>query len=143
MLSNNIGFSDEVIIDLIMRAPTLANFALIAAVCFVCSAGANESRDERTTLRENSFAIYALSRGKGIPEAAREVLRKAREWLDEAKQTGSVVGITQTRIGLEGETCLCAEFTDVESMQAMLKRIRAFTKGVELINLVVEPCDDG
>jgi len=109
----------------------------------VCSAGANEFRDERTTLRENSFAIYALSRGKGIPQAAREVLRKAREWLDEAKQTGSVVRLTQTRIGLEGETRLCVEFADSESAEAMLKRIRAFTKGVELINLVVEPCDQG
>ncbi len=126
-----------------MQAPTLANFALIASVCFVCSAGANEFRDERTTLRENSFAIYALSRGKGIPQAAREVLRKAREWLDEAKQTGSVVRLTQTRIGLEGETRLCVEFADSESAEAMLKRIRAFTKGVELINLVVEPCDQG
>ena len=122
---------------------TLAKFVVIAVLCLVCSVTANGLQKERTIVPPRSFAVYALSRGHGVPEAAREVLRKVRAWLDQAKQAGSVVDIRETRIGLEGETRLCVEFADSESAQAMLKRIRAFTKGVELINLVVEPCDDG
>lgn len=128
---------------LIMRSHTLAKFVVIAAWCFVCSVRANELQEERTIVPHRSFAIYALSRGNGVPEAAREVLKKVRAWLDEAKQAGSVVDIRDTRIGLEGETRLCAEFADSESAQALLKRVRALAEGVALINLVVEPCDGG
>ncbi|MGH8658666.1 MAG: hypothetical protein ACREV4_09400 [Gammaproteobacteria bacterium] len=126
-----------------MRSYTLAKFVVIAALCFVGSASANELQEERTIVPGRSFAIYALSRGKGVPEAGREVLRKVRAWLDEAKRAGSVVDIRQTRIGLEGETRLCAEFADSESTQAMLKRVRVLAEDVELMNLVVEPCDGG
>ncbi|MGH8611795.1 MAG: hypothetical protein ACREYF_07065 [Gammaproteobacteria bacterium] len=122
---------------------TLAKFVVIAVLCLVCSVRANGLQEERTIVPRRSFAVYALSRGHGVPEAAREVLRKVRAWLDQAKQAGSVVDIRQTRIGVEGETRMCAEFADSESAQAMLKRVRALAEGIELMNLVVEPCDGG
>ncbi len=89
-----------------------------------------------------SFALYVLSRGKGVPEPARNVLRDARAMLEEAKQEGKVVGLKQTRLGLEGETRLCAEFADREAAGEMRERIARLMQGVELVNLVVEPCSD-
>ena len=89
-----------------------------------------------------SVALYVLSRGKGVPEPARQVLREARAILEEAQYEGKVVGLKQTRIGLEGETRLCAVFNDREVAAEMIKRLRALTQGVELVNLVVEPCSD-
>lgn len=89
-----------------------------------------------------SVALYVLSRGKGVPEPARQVLREARAILEEAQFEGKVVRLKQTRLGLEGETRLCAEFKDREVAEAMIERLRALTRDVELVNLVVERCVD-
>ncbi|MGH8605272.1 MAG: hypothetical protein ACREXR_21530 [Gammaproteobacteria bacterium] len=55
---------------------TLAKFVVIAVLCLVCSVRANGLQEERTIVPRRSFAVYALSRGHGVPQAAREVLRK-------------------------------------------------------------------
>lgn len=120
------------------------NRASLMVICLVGNLGASCAEGVRLAPADQGFALYALSRGKGVPAAARDAMIKAREWLDDAKRTGRVVHIVETRIGLEGETRLCAEFADLESSQTMLERIRELVEGVELINLVVEPCrDDG
>jgi len=87
-----------------------------------------------------SISVYALSRGKGVPGPAREVLTQARDLLKAAQDRGEVVRMREQRIGIEGETRLCAEFSRGESAQTMIDRIQQLGQGVELINVKVEPC---
>ena len=90
----------------------------------------------------SSFSLYTLSQGRGVPAPAREALSEARRWLEEAKEQGKIVTLQHTRVGLEGESRLCVKFKDRDEAQAMLERIRQLVQGVELMNLVVEPCAD-
>jgi len=86
------------------------------------------------------FAVYALSRGKGVPEPTRGALRKAHTLLVGAQQRGEVIRLKETRIGLEGETRICVEAKDVAAARALLLELRAMAENVELFNVVVEPC---
>ncbi|MGD9852708.1 MAG: hypothetical protein AB7T38_15730 [Nitrospirales bacterium] len=87
-----------------------------------------------------SFSIYALSRGTGVPEEARKVLEEARILLKKAQEQGIVTRLIDRRIGLEGETQLCAEFRDADSSREIFSHIRNISLGVDLINLKVESC---
>ena len=87
-----------------------------------------------------SFALYALSRAKGVPPEAREVLRRVRALLESDRKRGVAVKIETTTLGLEGETRLCAEYEDSGAAEKALARARDLAKGVDLLNLVVEPC---
>jgi hypothetical protein len=60
--------------------------------------------------------------------------------LEAARRDGAVATLRQTRIGLEGEVRLCAEFSDVRRAQEMLARAREMATRVELLNVVEEPC---
>ena len=66
------------------------------------------------------FALYALSRGKGVPAPTRAALEKAHVLLEDARQRGAVLALKQTRIGLEGETRLCVEAKDAARVAALL-----------------------
>jgi hypothetical protein len=56
---------------------------------------------------------------------------------------GLAVRIEVSRIGLEGETKLCAEYEDPRAAEQAFERARALVKGVELVNLAREPCPKG
>lgn len=87
-----------------------------------------------------SFAVYALSRGRGVPQATRTAWQAVWEMLEKARREGTVLQLQQTRIGLEGEVRLCAEFADSRRAQEMLARAREMTTGVDLLNVVEESC---
>ncbi|MFZ1745029.1 MAG: hypothetical protein WBO24_02835 [Nitrospirales bacterium] len=87
-----------------------------------------------------SIAVYALSRGKGVPEQAIEVLAHSRTLLKSAQERGEVRRMVEQRIGIEGETRLCAEFSDVESAHSIIEQIQQLGEGVDLINVKLEPC---
>ena len=87
-----------------------------------------------------SFSVYTLSRGKGVPEEARNVLEEARGLLKTAHEEGAVTRLTDQRIGLEGETRLCAEFRDGDSARTILSRIQNLSRGIDLVNVTIEPC---
>lgn len=87
-----------------------------------------------------SFSIYALSRGKGVPEEARNVLDKARALLKTAQEQGAVTRLTDQRIGLEGETRVCAELRDPDSASELFSHIQQISLGVDLINVKIEAC---
>ena len=90
----------------------------------------------------SSFSVYALSKGKGVPERARQVFQQARAVLEDAQRQGKVVQLKQARIGLEGETRLCAEFHSSTIAQELFAQIRKLGEGIELLNVVMEPCPD-
>ena len=113
--------------------------ALAAVAPSVWASGVkNDTRAAEKSTAE--FAVYALSRGKGVPEPTRGALKKARALLEGAKQRGEVIRIKEARIGLEGETRLCVESKDVAAARALLRELRAIGENVELFNVVVEPC---
>jgi len=90
----------------------------------------------------NSFSVYALSKGKGVPEKTRQALQQIRALLEDAQRQGNVVQLKQTRIGLEGETRLCAEFSSATVAQELFEQSRKLSAGIELLNVVMEPCPD-
>jgi len=87
-----------------------------------------------------SFSIYALSRGKGVPAEARNVLDKARAFLKMAQEEGTVTRLTDQRIGLEGETRVCVELRDADSASELFSHIKQMSLGVDLINVKIESC---
>lgn len=87
-----------------------------------------------------SLAIYILSRGRGVPERTRAVYQEIQALLKEQQATSLITNLSTRRIGLEGETRLCAEFRDRTEARATLEKIRKLAAGVELLNVVEEPC---
>ena len=115
----------------------------ILALAALSPSGEASGVKSQTRAAEKSgaeFAVYALSRGKGVPEPTRGALRKAHTLLEGAKQRGEVIKLKETRIGLEGETRLCVEAKDVDAARALLLELRAMAEKVELFNVVVEAC---
>ncbi len=84
--------------------------------------------------------MYTLSRGKGVPEAARAALARAEAVLQGLRSQGADITVAKERIGLEGETRLCVTFADGGLAGDALERIRRIASGVDLVNLVEEPC---
>lgn len=125
-----------------MRAVRAAQIIAIALVCLAGQGYAKAAHDGLPEPITTSFAVYSLSRGKGVPEPARDLLRQARALLDEAKQQGTEVTIRHMRIGLEGETRLCAAFADPMAARDMLARIRELARDVELVNVAIESCSE-
>lgn len=87
-----------------------------------------------------SISVYALSRGKGVPDQAREVLTQSRAILKTAQERGEVLRIIEQRFGIEGETRVCAEFSQEASAHSMMDQIQQLAQGVDLINIEIEPC---
>ena len=112
---------------------------LIAAVA-ACANDPVTDRPAAASFEPRSFALYALSRGKGVPERARAVLDQAGSMLKDLQARGADLTLTQERIGLEGETRLCATFADASLAEETLERIRRLASGVDLVNLTEEPC---
>jgi hypothetical protein len=87
-----------------------------------------------------SISVYALSRGKGVPDQAREVLAQTRTLFKAAQERGEVLRVAEQRIGIEGEMRLCAEFSHADSFRSLLDRIQNLSQGVDLVNVKIEPC---
>lgn len=85
-------------------------------------------------------AVYALSRGKGVPDATREAREKARALFEELRTRKLVLDIQETRVGIEGERRICAVFGTARDAADAVKQLRALAEGVELFNIVLEPC---
>jgi hypothetical protein len=77
-----------------------------------------------------------------VPEKAREVLEQVRKLAEADQRRGLKVTIQASRIGLEGETRICVEYGDPDAASRALERAKALARGVDLVNLVVEPCGD-
>jgi hypothetical protein len=117
--------------------------AVLLGMCVItagCALATPTDGQERTVAAPRSVALYALSRGRGVPQPTRTAWQAAWSLLEAARRDGKVVRLEQARIGLEGETRLCAEFDDPQAAQEMVDRVRAVVRDVELLNLVEEPC---
>jgi hypothetical protein len=119
---------------------TFASVTLLFGLLLVTGACADSAPETTPVFPDNSFALYALSRGKGVPAPARQAMQRVRGLLEEARQRGDVLSLVQTRIGLEGETRLCATFATSDAARAAWVQARRFVEGTDLVNLVIEPC---
>lgn len=87
-----------------------------------------------------SIVVTTLSRGKGVPAETRDAYKQIRVVLEQQQANATVTTLQAERIGLEGETRLCAEFKDTRDAQAALVEIRKLAAGVDLLNVVEAPC---
>lgn len=90
--------------------------------------------------REPGVAVFALSRGAGVPEATRAALERVRALFETARSEGRVLRIEETRIGLEGEIRLCAVPRDAAAGESLLAEVKRAAQGAPLFNVVAEPC---
>lgn len=124
---------------------SLYNAKYLFRLCLLIIAGLLISSSTSATspsFPDNSFALYAMSRVSGVLAPTREAVQRVRFLLEEARQRGEVLSLVHTQIGYEGATRLCATFATPDAARAAWEQARLFTEGVELINLVVEPCDE-
>ncbi len=68
------------------------------------------------------------------------VLNQARQVLKAGQDQGKVKRLVDRRIGLEGETQLCAEFSDEQAADQFFKELHHFGHGVDLVNIKKERC---
>jgi hypothetical protein len=87
-----------------------------------------------------TFSIYALSRGKGVPAEAHDAQQKVQELVETDRKRGIQVKVEATRIGIEGERRLCVTYENPREGARALARVRAIVRGIDLVNLVEEPC---
>lgn len=89
---------------------------------------------------QTSIAVTTLSKGRGVPEPTRASYQRVRALLEDKQRAAQLSELAVKRMGLEGETRLCAEFRDPAQARAALAEIRKLTDGVELINVEPAPC---
>jgi hypothetical protein len=124
-----------------MRIPTSGQWiALAVGFLGVGACGSAPRSASPPATASKSITVETLSIGTGVPQAARDVLNQAQGLFEQAKAKGTVVSIKQSRIGLEGETRLCADFSDPEAAHKALMALENLAKGVKLVNIRNEPC---
>jgi len=111
-----------------------------AAGCVLAVASAAAGQEKKPPADMTSFAVFALSRGKGVPEAARGALSKVEQVTEADTRRGVRVQTRRTRIGLEGETKLCVEYGSAADARRAFEQVEKIVKDVELVNLVPGPC---
>ena len=121
------------------RSPRVRYAALASALCLAIAGCADGKPPEPAPNATFSFAIYALSRGKGVPDAARDALRQVDEALQRAA-LGDGIRIHRSTIGLEGETRVCVEIDDPDGGAKLFETIQGIVEGVALMNLIAEIC---
>jgi len=122
-----------------MGSPVLTRGLPLLLAMVVCDSCSNAAKEPPPASSPYCFAVYALSRGKGVPDSARQALEKARTFLEEGKKSGAVLRIQETPIGLEGEKRLSVEFKDDGEFRRAKAKILELITGLELINLKDEP----
>lgn len=116
-------------------------FLAIPILLIETGAGCAEIKTSELNVSEaSSFSVYALSRGKGVPDEARQVLDHARQVLSQGQEQGEVKRLVDRRIGLEGETRLCAEFAEEQVADRYFEQLHRRSLGVDLVNIKKETC---
>jgi hypothetical protein len=89
---------------------------------------------------DTDIAVYALSRGKGVPDRARQALRAARNLFAKWGAEGRVLDLIDTPLGFEGDTRLCARFATPVDARRALQELDDLARGVDLFQVKAEPC---
>jgi len=92
------------------------------------------------SLQNPSFAIYALSKGRGVPDDTYSAYTGVRQYLQNLQEQGHVLQLTETRIGLEGERRLCVAFSNSTTAHNACETVCQRTRHLQLINIRNESC---
>lgn len=95
--------------------------------------------DHPPSAQPTSITITALSRGRGVPTATRDMFRQLRQQL-ETEHAQAVTDLSVERIGLEGETRLCVRFQQRAQAEAALARLKQQAGDVELLDISAASC---
>ena len=87
-----------------------------------------------------TIVIHVLSRGKGVPMQTRDTYKQIHALLEQRRSDAAITRMESSRMGLEGETRLCVEFSDRDQAANTLAEIRKLAAGADLLNIVEEPC---
>jgi hypothetical protein len=91
-------------------------------------------------LELQSFALYALSRGRGVSESGQKAIADFRELIRNMKAEGHTIEVSDTRIGIEGETRICASFTSRELAGKAWMQMQRSLVAADLVQLKPERC---
>ena len=94
----------------------------------------------RAAAAATSFAVVALSRGRGVPAEAREGLKRVSAMVEEDRARGVRVESRSERIGLEGETRLCVEYESAAEGRRAMEKAEQIARGVDLLRVEAGPC---
>ena len=86
------------------------------------------------------IAVYALSRGEGVPGEARQALRPARDLFARWGAEGRVLDLIDTPVGFEGDTRVCARFASPADAASALKQLGELGRDVDLFQVRPERC---
>lgn len=123
------------------RRAAVGALILLASASACADADGGDEGARSASAETSSLALYALSRGQGVPPEAKAALAEARSMLQDLQARDPELAITEERIGLEGETRLCVTFPDAGQAERAEARLTAMTAGVDLLNLTREPCN--
>ncbi len=87
-----------------------------------------------------SFAVYVLSIGRGVPEETYETYQSVKSQLQQMRDQKLVSLLLESRIGIEGERRLCVAFTDATVARNTWIDVCETLLDVPLINLEIEEC---
>lgn len=105
------------------------------------TAGEGSGGDPPAAVLElRSFALYVLSRGKGVSDRGRKALADFRKMLRNMNGKGQVAEVSETRIGIEGETKICARFGSAELAAKAWIDMRRSLADADLVELKAEKC---
>jgi hypothetical protein len=122
-------------------APSRITVALLAIMTSNACAQQPQAPNAKSAAAPIGVAVYALSRGKGVPEPAAGAFSQAQALFRELQASKQIVRVHPIeRLGIEGERRLCAEFANEEAARAAHARLLEVSKGIELFNVVIEPC---
>ncbi len=89
----------------------------------------------------DSFAIYALSKGGGVPRSANDAFQSAKSLLTSLQSKKLIHRLVESRFGLEGERKVCAAFRDSRAAEVAWQDICGKFQGILLLNIVAESCE--
>jgi hypothetical protein len=131
------------------RAPYRTDNGIVEGTAFgdglleLMAESADSSRDAgppAAVLELQSFALYALSRGRGLSESGQRAIADFRELLRNMRAEGYVIEVSDTRIGIEGETRICAQFASPELAGKVWMQMQRSLVAADLVQLKPERC---
>ena len=114
---------------------------VLVALAFICMGMPTGAQDSSEPPQIGlGFSVQALSRGRGVPEPARQALQRVRGIITGLRDRDIAVETHEMRIGLEGERQLCITFENEPDAARAWQQIVAAVESVDLINLDPRPC---
>jgi hypothetical protein len=122
------------------RARCYTVMLVVLLTACTTNAGATSTQGDAVPAAAAALQISALSRGSGVPDAARQAFDSIAELLESARTDGAVVSVERSVIGLEGEVRLCVVLRDESARASLEPEIERLGAGVDLLEIRWSAC---